>query len=56
MFCPDAVFGITVAGTGQLGQGNNQLQFPYDVAFDSQMNLYVADTWNNRLQKFLRIE
>ena len=56
MFCPDAVFGLTVAGTGESGRGNQQLMFPYDVAFDSKMNLYVADTWNNRIQRFDRIQ
>ncbi|CAF3380856.1 unnamed protein product [Rotaria socialis] len=50
MFCPGAVFGITIAGTGQAGQGDSELKFPYDVAFDSEMNLYVANTWNNHIQ------
>ncbi|CAF4515375.1 unnamed protein product, partial [Rotaria socialis] len=50
MFCPGAVFGITIAGTGQVGQGDSELKFPYDVAFDSEMNLYVANTWNNHIQ------
>ena len=56
MFCPDAVFGLTVAGTGESGHGSQQLLFPYDVALDSKMNLYVADTWNNRIQRFDRIQ
>lgn len=56
MFCPDAVFGITIAGTGESGHGENQLNFPYDIAFDSELNLYVSDTWNNRIQKFARIQ
>lgn len=55
MFCPDSVFGITIAGTGQPGSAADQLRYPYDVAFDSGMNLYVSDTWNNRIQRFNRI-
>ncbi|CAM4765163.1 unnamed protein product [Rotaria magnacalcarata] len=55
MFCPDAVFGITIAGTGQSGAADDQLSYPYDIAFDPGMNLYVSDTWNNRIQRFNRI-
>ncbi|CAF1057800.1 unnamed protein product [Adineta steineri] len=56
MFCPNAVFGITIAGTGRVGNGSNELYFPRDVAFDSEMNLYVTDTYNYRIQKFARIQ
>jgi hypothetical protein len=56
MFCPNAVFGITIAGTGQFGHSSTELGYPSDVAFDSQFNLYVSDTFNNRVQKFERIE
>ena len=30
--------------------------FPFSLPFyqDNQLNLYVADTWGNRVQKFLR--
>ena len=55
MFCPDAVFGITIAG-GNGGSGPDQLNDPSDVAFDSDLNLYVSDTFNNRIQKFERIQ
>ena len=56
MFCPNAIDGITLAGiTGQLGNGSNELYYPRDVAFDSEMNLYVTDTYNYRIQKFARI-
>ena len=34
MFCPDAVSGITIAGTGRSGSAVDQLHFPYDLAFD----------------------
>ena len=56
MFCPNAVFGITIVGTGQIGNGSNELHFPRDVSFDSDMNLYVTDTYNYRIQKFARIQ
>ncbi|CAF3821898.1 unnamed protein product, partial [Rotaria sp. Silwood1] len=56
MFCPNAVYGITIAGTGQIGNGSNELHFPHGVTFDSEMNLYVTDTYNYRIQKFERIQ
>ena len=47
--------GITIAGVNQT-QGTNAslLNAPYTLALDSQLNLYVADTYNHRVQKFLR--
>ncbi|CAM4989665.1 unnamed protein product, partial [Rotaria socialis] len=30
MFCPNSVFGITIAGTGQSGNGTNELSYPSD--------------------------
>jgi DNA-binding beta-propeller fold protein YncE len=56
MFCPNAVFGITIAGTGLSGSSANELNTPGDIAFDSELNLYVSDTFNNRIQKFQRIK
>ena len=45
--------GTTIAGiTGSPGTSLNQLNTPYWVILDSQMNLYVADHSNNRVQKF----
>ena len=55
MFCPNSIFGITIAGVGQPGVGSNELHYPRDVAFDAQFNLYVSDTYNNRIQKYERI-
>jgi len=47
--------GTTIAGvTGQSGISSTKLNQPYSVALDSQLNLYVADTGNNRIQTFLR--
>ncbi|CAF2736506.1 unnamed protein product [Rotaria sp. Silwood2] len=45
--------GITIAGvTGTLGNTVFLLNKPSAVRLDSQGNLYVADTKNNRIQKF----
>jgi tripartite motif-containing protein 71 len=37
---------------GATGTGNGQFIFPAGVAFDSSNNLFVADTNNDRVQKF----
>ncbi|CAF0845901.1 unnamed protein product [Adineta steineri] len=45
--------GTTIAGvTGSAGISQNQLNSPYWVILDSQLNLYVSDTANNRVQFF----
>ncbi len=45
----------TITGTtGISGINANQLSFPYWVILDNQLNLYVSDTFNNRVQKFVR--
>ncbi|CAF0930536.1 unnamed protein product [Adineta steineri] len=45
----------TIAGkTGQLGNDSMSLNQPYTIALDNQLNLYVADNQNHRIQKFLR--
>lgn len=48
----------TVAGSGVAGVGGDgvpavatSLNSPYDLAFDSQGNLYIADAWNHRIRK-----
>ena len=37
------------------GSASNQLYQPTSLSFDSYGNLYIADTYNNRVQKFLLI-
>ncbi|CAF1640035.1 unnamed protein product, partial [Adineta ricciae] len=38
--------------TKKSGPASSQLYYSYSVGFDSQGNLYVADEWNARIQKF----
>jgi len=37
---------------GSKGKGDGQFFFPRAVALDSSDNVYVADTFNHRIQKF----
>ena len=47
--------GVTIAGMSAIsGSDASQLSAPFAVQLDSQLNLYVADTGNFRVQKFLR--
>ena len=54
-FYPDQPNGTTIAGISTVS-GNNAttLKGPRSVRLDNQLNLYVADAGNNRIQKFLR--
>ncbi|CAF3743386.1 unnamed protein product [Rotaria sp. Silwood1] len=46
--------GITVAGiTNNSGNADNQLNFPTDVKLDYEHNLYIVDSNNHRIQKYL---
>jgi len=54
-YVPTVVFS-TLAGDGTAGDQNGagaQAQFygPFSIAADAAGNLYVADTWNNRIRK-----
>jgi hypothetical protein len=43
----------TIAGVpGISGNDSTLLNMPRGLALDSQLNLYVADTKNNRIQRF----
>ncbi|CAF1172656.1 unnamed protein product [Adineta steineri] len=42
---------VVVGGNGQ-GNQPNQLYRPVGLSFDDEGNLYVADHWNNQIQKF----
>ena len=38
---------------GVLGSAPNQTNLPYGLAFDSLGALYIADSWNHRIQKVI---
>ena len=40
--------------TGVAGVAANQLQRPYSLLFDSNNSLYIADSSNNRIQKWAK--
>ena len=55
LFLAGQTNGSTIAGvTGIFGTASNQLYYPYSVVLDSQLNLYVADAFNHRIQNFQR--
>ena len=37
---------------GRQGSGKSQLSAPTDIDFDSSANVYIVDSWNNRIQVF----
>ncbi|MFC2023384.1 flippase activity-associated protein Agl23, partial [Chloroflexota bacterium] len=39
-------------GDGPMGFGDGQFQEPWGIAVDHEGNVYVADTWNHRIQAF----
>ena len=43
---------MTVAGGHGQGAAANQLYNPYEVAVDASQNVYVADTFNHRVQRW----
>lgn len=54
-FRPGTTSGTTIAGVvGVAGTAAHELNQPYSVALDSQLNLYVSDKNNHRVQKFFR--
>src|SRR5437667_171515 len=46
--------GTFLTAWGSAGAGNGQFNYPSGVATDGSGNVYVADTYNNRIQKFDR--
>ena len=41
---------LTTWGTS--GSGNGQFDYPHGIAIDDEGNVYVADAYNDRIQKF----
>lgn len=55
MFRSGETNGTTIAGVkGVSGANSTLLNAPYSLKLDDQLNLYVTDTNNQRVQKFLR--
>lgn len=55
-WAPDAANGTVIAGSssGTLGSNSLSLNGPYCLALDEAMSfLYVADRWNDRIQRFV---
>src|SRR2546421_6970263 len=44
--------GITVAGGNGYGSAANQFSFPHGVFVDASGNIFVADLYNHRIQKW----
>ncbi|CAF3862296.1 unnamed protein product [Rotaria sp. Silwood1] len=45
----------TIAGiSGTRGSADDELNGPFSVTIDSQLNLYVSDYYNQRIQQFVR--
>lgn len=54
-FSSDQITGQTIMGTtGISGSNSTLLRNPCSMTLDSQLNLYVADMSNGRVQKYLR--
>ncbi|CAM2706930.1 unnamed protein product [Rotaria socialis] len=54
-FASGSQTGTTIAGVvGVQGSNSTLLKFPYTLILDSNLNIYVADSANQRIQKFLR--
>ena len=48
----DLTFCSTITGTDKCCWDDGYFKFPWDVAFDSIGNIYIADSWNNCIQVF----
>jgi DNA-binding beta-propeller fold protein YncE len=48
-----AITGSLIVGGHGVGSASDQLNYPSDLSFDRYGNLYVTDTLNNRVQKFI---
>jgi sugar lactone lactonase YvrE len=52
-WAPNATFGTVVGGTGISGNSSQQLSYPFGLYLDEPRSyLYVADYYNNRIQRF----
>ncbi|CAF1523743.1 unnamed protein product [Rotaria magnacalcarata] len=54
-FASGSQTGTTIAGVaGTQGSNSTLLKFPYTLILDNNLNMYVADSANQRIQNFLR--
>lgn len=54
LFLPGQLNGTTIVGvTGTMGSNSSLLHGPCSLAIDHQLNLYVADFYNQRVQNFM---
>ena len=44
--------GTFIRKWGSLGAGNGELNTPEGIAVDGRGDIYVSDSWNDRVQKF----
>ena len=54
--CKNAIWnpnGITIAGGNGQGSGLNQLNYPMGLYIDKNSSIYIADTYNHRIMKWL---
>ena len=47
-----APYGLLETKWGREGLGTSEFDYPFGIAVDSKGDLYVADSENNRIQKF----
>ncbi|CAF1471897.1 unnamed protein product [Adineta steineri] len=47
--------GEIIVGGNDQGNQSNQLYYPTGLSFDNEENLYVADSWNHRIQKYEKL-
>ena len=50
----NSTVGITVAGGNGRGSNANQLNSPGGVSVDEKGNIFIADTLNHRIQKWMK--
>jgi hypothetical protein len=48
----DTATPIVIAGTGSAGDKSDMLSYPYGIFVDTNLDLYVADSLNDRIQLF----
>ena len=55
MFCQNNKQDTTIIENGISGNNSTQFSQPGGIAFDAAINMYICDTGNHRVQKFLKL-